>query len=205
VLFVAIAAGAIWFYIKTKNDFIRLNILNIFLFIFAFGMLNSARHMHYYSDIYYSVFLVIAYALYYFSKNKVVSYAIIPLFLIIYIALNAHNYYYFWREPNNQIRDAKMIAESIIPHVDKTPYQIVPLPIAITDGHIRYFLEIEGKRPLDYDSAVQGQELFVLCFYGSKCNPTGDPQWQIASFQNKKVVESWKLELVTIYKLVHGK
>jgi hypothetical protein len=141
----------------------------------------------------------------YISNKKWGTFLIIPAFLLMYIALNASNYFFLYRQPNNQIRDAKKIAESIIPHIDKTPYQIVAFPIRVTDSHVRYFLEVEGPRPLEYDSPDPGEELFVLCFYGEPCTVLGSPQYQIVAFKNAKIETSWKLELVTIYKLVHEK
>jgi hypothetical protein len=205
LIFLAFLAGTVWIYFRTKNNFIRLHILNVVLFTFLFGVLNSARHPHYFGSIYYSLFLIVAYMLQYISNKKWGTFLIIPAFLLMYIALNASNYFFLYRQPNNQIRDAKKIAESIIPHIDKTPYQIVAFPIRVTDSHVRYFLEVEGPRPVEYDSPDPGEELFVLCFYGEPCTVLGSPQYQIVAFKNAKIETSWKLELVTIYKLVHEK
>jgi 4-amino-4-deoxy-L-arabinose transferase-like glycosyltransferase len=205
LIFVLFIAGATWVLVKNKNDFLRLHLLNLILFTFAFGFLNSARHPHYYGSIYYSLFLIVAYKLQYISAKKWVKFSVIPLFFIVYIALNAHNYFFLYKQPNNQINDARRIAESIIPHIDKTPFQIVAFPIRVTDSHVRYFLEIEGHRPLEYDSPDPGQELFVLCFYDEPCTVIGNTQYQIAAFKNAKIESSWKLNLVTIYKLVHEK
>lgn len=205
MLFIGFCLGMAVLYLKTKNELLKLHILNITLFTLAFGVLNSARHPHYFGVVYYSIFLVLGYLLYLLYQQKVLRFTLGPLFILGYIYLNAQNYYFFFKEPNYQMRDAEKIANSIIPYIKETPYQIVPLPIAITDGHIRYFLEVNGPRPLPYDSPEEGKELFVMCFYGENCKIIGNPQWQIASFSNPKIDTIWKLELVTIYKLVHEK
>ncbi|MEO6508857.1 MAG: hypothetical protein ABIO02_02800, partial [Patescibacteria group bacterium] len=205
LIFIIFAVASIWLFLKVKQPLLRLHILNVLLFILAFGVLNSARHMHYYGSVYYSVYLVVAYMLYLATQHKALRFTVVPLMVIIYIALNSPNYYFLYKDPNNKINDAKKIAESIVPHVKKTPYQIVALPTTITDGHIRYFLEISKFAPLNYDTAEQGEELYVLCFYGETCKIIGNAQWQIAAFENAKIDTMWKLDLVTIYKLVHEK
>ncbi len=53
------------------------------------------------------------------------------------------------------------------------------------DGHIRYFLEYYGKRPLSEESPEEGKQLYILC-YEKECDVLNHPQWQIAAFSNKK-------------------
>jgi len=72
------------------------------------------------------------------------------------------------------------------------------------DGHIRYYLEIGGKRPLAEESPQVGNELYVLC-YEKSCDVLNHPQWQIASFYNKKIKSIWVVDRVKIYQLIHEK
>src|SRR2546429_7000580 len=76
ILFLLFTVGCIYIFMKSKNEFIRLHILNIFLFIFAFGIINSPRHEHYYGSIYYSLLLVIAFKLFYVQTQKLLRYIV---------------------------------------------------------------------------------------------------------------------------------
>src|SRR5438105_3735430 len=104
-----------------------------------YRVIQKARHRHcriysfYLSS--YSFLFVLAYLLSFLQKNKYLKYSIVPLLIIGYVYLNAQNYYFFYQKPNNQMRDAEKIAESIIPHISSKKIQLVPLPIWVTDGH----------------------------------------------------------------------
>lgn len=187
-----------------KNKlFLQLNFLNFFLYILSFSLLNSNRLAHYYTQIYLSFFLIIACLLSDLIKVRLLKF-IVFIFLLIYIFLNVPKYPFYNKEGNFQIWRAKTIAQSIIKNNPQSPYQLVPVPFTEMDGHIRYFLEIMGKRPLSEESSDQPKELYILC-YEKKCDALNHPQWQIAAFKNKKVEKIWKVDRVKIYKLIHGK
>lgn len=185
------------------NLLLKLNFINVLVFILAFSMLNSQRHPHYYGPIYYSLFLCIAFLLSFFVKRNLVRLVLISLFFIFYVYSNAKNYYFISNKGNYQIKKAQSIAQSLGKNIATYPFQVVPLPSGETDGHVRYFLEVNGFRSLEENSTEQPAELFILCFI-SDCYPIlGNPQWQIASFKNAKIDKIWRIEGVKIYKLVH--
>jgi len=186
-----------------KNLFLQLNFLNFFLYMFFFSLLNSYRYPHYYGQIYLSFFLILAFIFAQWNKHRWSKF--ITLFLlIIFIIFNGRNYIFLFKEGNRQIWRAKIVAQSIIEKNPQIPYQVVPIPYTEMDGHIRYFLEILGKRPLSEANADRPKELYILC-YEKDCDALNHPQWQIAAFKNKKVDKIWKIDRVKIYKLVHGK
>lgn len=190
---------------KIRNHpFIQINWLNFFSFIFIFSSLNSFRFWHYYQVIYLSFFLILSATLFLiFQKNfltKILSF----LFLTAFLIFQYKKYPFYQKQGNFQTRIAQKIALSIIKENPKTPYQIVPIPFTEMDGHIRYYLEIYGKRPLSEESSIEGNELYVLC-YEKICDVLYHPQWQIAAFSNKKIEKIWKVDRVKIYKIVHGK
>lgn len=205
LLLIALVASSYVIFKKLKsNSFILLHFLNVFCFIICFALLNSERHIHYFGTIYISFFLIIAYIVYELSmKNKSLKTFLPVVCITIFLILNIKNYYYFQKQSNNQIRIAKTMADSFQGRITSTKFQMVSIPPTDTDGHIRYFLEIQGHKAFAYDSMEQAEELFALCFKPD-CVVIGDPQWQIASFENKKIDQVWKTENVTIYKLVHG-
>jgi hypothetical protein len=206
ILFLIFVGICVYLFKVSKNNFLKLNILNAVLFLLLFSLLDSERHVHYYGVFYYSFLLILSYCLYLLSQIKLLKYTAVPLLLGLYFFFNVQGYTFFYKQPNNQIHDAERIADSIIAHLDKgKTFQTVPLPISVTDHHIRYFLEVKNHRPFDYDSPAEPDELFVMCFYNNPCKIIGNNQWQITVFKNPKVDTMWKLDIVTIYKLVHEK
>ena len=187
-----------------KKPLFQLIFLSFFVFILGFSALNSLRHYHYYNTIYLNFFVILAiifkdiFLINFFTK------ALVFVFLVFFINQNRLNYSFRYPEGNFQTKIAQKIAKSIIDNNPKTPYQIVPIPFTEMDGHIRYYLEIMGKRPLPEESDQEGEELYILC-YEKECDALNHPQWQIAAFKNKKVDKIWKVDRVKIYKIIHGK
>jgi len=207
--YVALAISAILFIFVLQNgffkkkSFLQINTFVLFFYIFAFSLLNSFRHPHYYTPIYYSFFFIFAYCLSHISEiNKGVKYAFIAVFMGVFIYLNASTFYFFKNHGSNQINIARTIAQSLLDHKPQAPYQIVPIPFTETDGHIRYFLEVAGNRPLPEESGDQPKELYILC-YEQDCSELAAPQWQIASFKNATISATWNVDRVKIYKVVH--
>ncbi len=190
---------------KLKNHpFIQINWLNFFSFIFIFSSLNSFRFWHYYQTIYLSFFLILSVILSFLFRKNFLNKIFVFLFLIYFFFLQYKKYPFYQKQGNFQTKIAKKIAQSIIKENPKPPYQIVPIPFTEMDGHIRYYLEIYGKKPLSEESSIEGNELYVLC-YEKNCDVLNHPQWQIAAFSNKKIKKIWLVDRVKIYKIVHGK
>lgn len=204
LLFIFIMLSLVFIKRIKSNYFLFLHFINAVVFLFLFAALTSSRHLHYYGTVYMSFFVVFSYVLYEISHKKVfLKYTIPLIFIAIFAYTSAQKYAFFYNEPNNQIDIAKNIARSFQGRITAKKIQMVSIPPTDTDGHIRYFLEIMGNTPLAYESLEQPEELYAICFQPD-CEVIGDPQWQIASFENKKIQQSWKSENVTIYKLVHG-
>lgn len=66
--------------------------------------------------------------------------------------------------------------------------------------HYVRVLEIDATNPSTF-----ANQLFAVCelIPTSKCDPTHNPKAQIANFGWSKVDDSWPLDGVIIYKLVH--
>jgi hypothetical protein len=108
-------------------------------------------------------------------------------------------------EGSNQVERARTIAASIVPEVTEMPYQVVALPSTETSGHVRYYLEVLGKRPLAEESPDEAAEIIVLCpDPGAECEPLGTPQWQLAAFHNPEIEKEWTVEGVRVFKIVHN-
>lgn len=166
-----------------SNQFDSLLIFSIFTYLLLFGLLNSGRHFHYYLPIFLLSYLFLA-SLISRIKSKL-SFYIAFLFVIIWSINSIYSWSIFHNfESNRQILEAKIIAQKTIPHIKAQVYQVSATPSTATTGNIRYFLEILGKKPLDEDSQIAGDELIIYCFE-KECKLDGHPQWQIATFQAK--------------------
>jgi hypothetical protein len=154
--------------------------------------------------VYLSFYLILAYLLANFAQKNLFKKFLVFLTVIIFLFINGKNYPFFKKEGNFQTRIAKKIADSILERNPQLPYQIVPIPLTETDGAIRYYLEIGGKRPLAEDSPQVGKEIYVLC-YEKKCNVLNHPEYRLTNFGNKKIKSIWTVDRVKIYQLIHGK
>ena len=188
--------------LSQKYLFLQINLLSFISYLLFFSFFNTTRIAHYYNPVYLSFFLILAWIITNISKNKFIRFFTLALILAFYLFFNIKNLnYLFIKTGNNQVKKAGIIAKSILQKNPQIPYQTVALPYVETDGHIRYFLEIKGKRPLPADTLIEPKELYVLCF--ENCQVLGNPQWQIASFKNAAIDKIWKTENITIYKLIH--
>ena len=111
---------------------------------------------------------------------------------------------------STQITHAQRVAKHIIGQVTSDKFQVVGLPFYEVEGHYRYFLEYYDRRPMSSDALGDPKELFVICHELAKpdCDIPGNPQWQIADFQNRhpdwRIEDSTLVEEVRVYKLVYG-
>ena len=185
-----------------RNIFLQIYFFNFIFYIFFFSFLNSFRHPHYYGPVYFSFFVVISFILNFFwRKSKMFGIVIFPV-LLLFLVANLRQATYFQKLGGNQIKRAQKVARSIIRQNPQKPFQIVALPFTETDGHIRYFLEVEGYRPLSADTLADPKELYILC-YEKKCQVLGNAQWQIAAFREAKIDTMFTVEGIVIYKVVH--
>ncbi|QQS44072.1 glycosyltransferase family 39 protein [Candidatus Roizmanbacteria bacterium] len=202
ITFMVIIAAFVLLFKKTKSQFLLLHGLTFISFIVLFAFLESARHLHYFGPAYPSFYLIVSAAVS-LIPTKLVRYGTLALIMALFVFFNAKQYAFLRKEPNSQIDYAKGIADSFKPHITSEPIQVVTIPFTESDGHYRYFLDLAGYDLLAHDSPEQAEELFVMCF--TECNPTGDPQWQIAAFADKQLAGSWSIGDVTIYKIIHNK
>ncbi len=187
---------------KQKHLFITLNIILVYTYLFEFAFLSTPTYIHYFGPAYVSFYFILSFFVLLIPKRKL-QFIVAAVFVAIFIWVQTPKYYFMTAQPANQIERARLISESFKPHITEQPIQIVALPFTETDGHFRYFLELQGYNVLPIESPEQPKQLFVMCFDKTNCHPTDDPHWQIASFYDKMLAESWTSEGVTIYKIIH--
>lgn len=185
------------FLLKQKRNF---NYLAVFFFVTLFitAYFTSNKHQHYFGFLYPLYYLYLALTIdMVFAKGRL---WIVAILLLGFIGLQAQDYVFLHKPGSYQIRIAEKIAREIEKHVTNDSYYVTSLPESVGDSTERYFLEKWGRRSMEKYTTERAEELFVLC--EEECKPVGNGQFDIALFAPNKVVGTWKVENVTIYKLI---
>lgn len=204
VLFFMLFIAMLGLYVlRTKSSkLIPIHATLILLYILGFSYLVSYRHPHYYMSIYLSFYLLLAYTINRIASRTIyIRFALITL-MILYIGANAKNYYFFTREPNEQVRHAQRVAISLEKQIKNKPFNIATWPIDFAEDPYLYFLELKGHKPANRELSEVTEQMFVLC-NTEPCSIINSPSWNINMFGPAKVAYKWKVEGIIIYKLVH--
>lgn len=208
-----------------KSQFILWSLILIIGNILTLSLLETGRHVHYYNPSYWFTYLVIAYAVVsigreiqrllgksYSTKILLFVFSLIVLAILnVFVQTQVESLSFLTDRPkkDTQLTNAQKVAQYIINQITSKKFQVVGLPFFEIEGNFRYFLEYYKHRPMPADALGDPQELFVICHELDKpdCDIPGNPQWQIADFQNRHQdwrVESVKLvEEVRVFKLVY--
>lgn len=113
--------------------------------------------------------------------------------------------------PNNQLGQARMIAEAAYEKTEGKPYNFALMATSNSDHVYRYFFEIWGDPPvqiqnesLDPERKSVTDQLIVICEL-QECKPLGNSLWEIAGFGRAQIVGEWQVSFVKVMKLVHYK
>lgn len=204
IIVLAIFAGVYLLLQRKKwRTFEILNLSTIFMYLLGFSTLVSFRHPHYYMSIYFSLFFLTSIILYtIFKQNYMYSFAVI-IVVLLYIGANAQKYYFFNREPNDQISHAQRFADYLAPKIKNKPFNIATWPIDFTEDTYLYYLELRGLRPADRERSEVTDQMFVLC-NAPTCSIIDSPSWNISMFGRAKIENQWEFERIKIFRLVHG-
>lgn len=202
LLAVLLVMTLILFFLNIRTNRSLAYIILFFLTSLAgLSLYAGPKYPHYYGAIYASYIILLSYLLSSLLRSKYLI-PVLALFIGGFIFLNSRGYYFFWEKGSNQILHAQKIAKTIQSSVTRDKYAVTALPNQYSDSTYRYFLEVWGKRSLEKDSLEPAGELFVIC--EGACKPIGNPQWDIAYFKPKKVVETKKIfPSVTMYRLTN--
>ncbi len=186
------------FALKKNRDYAMIGFYFLWTFV-GLSLYSGPKYSHYLAVVYLYFFASIWISLQIIPSN--VRKVFMAMFLIGFSFFSIGRYDFLNGHPNYQVRHARRVAESIVPHIKTSKYQITALPERYSDYTYRYFLDVLGHKPQEKDSLDRADELFVLC--ESICDTIiGNPTWDIAFFAPTKVVATWKSDNVTIYKLV---
>lgn len=191
---------------KDKAYFTLLNNTALISYLCIFSLVDVERFPHYYSPVYYFFFLFLASTVFYL-KNHIIVLLIAGVLTIEYILLNYSGYGFLKEAKGNfQTHIAEDIAQTIYENIEGNSYYLISVPLTSTNDHIRYYLEVKGKRPDSPESTRPVDEMIILCYEGDRtCNVMDEPQYQVVIFGDKRIGKVIKHQEVTIYKMLHAK
>lgn len=115
----------------------------------------------------------------------------------------------FLYPPNNQLAQARLIAETALAHTDGKPFNFALITGSNSDHTYRYFFEIAGQAPVTIENnqvdpmrTTVTDQLIVICEL-SDCKPLGNSLWEIAGFGRAEITGEWDVPFVKIFRLVH--
>lgn len=185
---------------KTKKTYLVLVVW------FALGWLGLSlykQHIyaHYFGFLYPAFYLIIGVVvatLYRKGWMGKISAAFITLSLL---------YLYIQNTPlkmnlNYQMQRTERIVDEIIQKSNNEPFLFGLIAKQNYDESYRYFLENKNAKLIRGEEG-NATQLFVVCEDGDKCQPEGNPAWQIAVFGPARTNEAWQVDHIKIYRLVH--
>jgi hypothetical protein len=111
--------------------------------------------------------------------------------------------------PNNQLDQARRIAQTALAHTGGKPFNFALLASGNSDYTYRYFFEIAGRAPVTIENnqvdpkrTSVTDQLVVICEL-SDCQPLGNSLWEIAGFGRAEIIGEWNVPFVKIFRLVH--
>lgn len=151
-------------------------------------------------------FIIVGIALSYISQRYWGK--IITGVLILVISYYQLKYTPIAKEPNRLAFQAKQIADFILTQTNSEPYNFAMIAGQNSDHAYRYFLEIDGRRPVIIKNEIDDlrresvmNQLFVVC-EEKICKPLGHPLWEIAGFGRAEIESEWQVGLFKVFKLV---
>ena len=171
--------------------------------ILGLGLYKQHVYDHYFGFLFPSVFLLFAYSISYLSSahklGKFISIAVFTISVVFSFYENPLRYV-----PNRQLAITQQIVDSIIQESAGKPFNLALLAKQNYDPPYRYLFYLL-KSPLRNTHLEITDQLFVVCEpWQIDCQPINHPQWEIASFGWAKIINTWEISGIKIFKLVHN-
>jgi len=172
--------------------------------LLGLGIYKQHVYIHYLGFVYPAVYLLLGAILGFIATRKGIIFkllAVITLISLVYLNLK---YSPTFGSPNRQLQRTEAAADLIIKESKGDPFNFGLIAKQNYDESYRYFLENKKANLVRGEVKIVDQ-LFVICENGDKCQPEGNPDWQIAVFGPSHVVSTWEIDYLKIYRLVHTK
>lgn len=192
-------------FIKSKwRTALKLLFAWLILALLGLGVYKQHVYIHYLGFIYPAIYLLLGAILGFISTRKGLILKILAaIFLTALIFLNI-KYSPTFGNPNRQLQRTEEAVDLIIEESKGEPFNFGLIAKQNYDESYRYFLENKKANLVRGEVKIVDQ-LFVICEDGDKCQPEGNPDWQIAVFGPSHVVSMWQIDYLKIYRLEHTK
>lgn len=202
ILFGLVLLLAIKFIKKENNLLYLINLTNLFFYTIGFSLVNSGRFEHYYTPVYYSLFIVLSVVFAIRYQNCKVCRSIIILIFLFYLGFNLLKFKVIFTQGSKQIKHSQKVANHLSQLIGSKPYNIATWPVQLSEDNYLYFLELWGKKPANRQKIEITDQMFVLC-ETQICPVIDSPSWNISMFGKGKIVKITNIEGLKIFKLVH--
>jgi len=111
--------------------------------------------------------------------------------------------------PSRQLQRSSVVAHKILQEANGQKFNLAVIAERNYEGAYQYFLEKDGDGFVGIDpqraAETVADQLFVVCeLTEEKCDPTHNPKAEVANFGWSEIEQTWHLEGVVVYKLVHS-
>lgn len=175
----------------------------IFFGVFGLSLYKQHVYAHYFGFLYPAIFIFASLSIVTLLESKL-FYQLIGLFLlssIIYYSINSSP---ILKTANHQLSRTQAAVDSIIKESNGQPFNFGLIAKQNYDESYRYFFENKKSKLVRGEDGITDQ-LFVICEDGDKCQPEGNPAWQVAIFGPSKTVKEWRIDYLRLFRLVHQK
>jgi hypothetical protein len=175
----------------------------IFFGVFGLSLYKQHVYAHYFGFLYPAIFIFASLSIVTLLESKII-YKLLGIFLLTSIIYFSIKYSPVLNTPNNQLYRTEQAVDSIIAESNGQPFNFGLIAKQNYDESYRYFFENKKTKLVRGEVGITDQ-LFVICEDGDKCQPEGNPAWQVAIFGPSKTVKEWQIDHLRLYRLVHQK
>ncbi len=168
--------------------------------ILGLGVYKQHVYIHYLGFIYPAVYLLLGLILSLGLSHKSYIAKSLSLCLFVYLVFLNTKFSPLWQQPNRQMQVTEQAVDLIIKESNNNPFNFGLIAKQNYDESYRYFLENKNSKMVRGEVGLTDQ-LFVICEDGDKCQPEGNPAYQIAIFGPAKVINTWQINHLKIYLL----
>ncbi|MEK7565516.1 MAG: glycosyltransferase family 39 protein [Patescibacteria group bacterium] len=194
---------------KTNRPKMILLLVWLIVGVLGLGSYRGTLHSHYFGYLYPLPAIMMAVTLSLLLNKKWLW----PVFIValIFISYLQIQKWYLWTPPNNLVEQTKNVDKIVLQMVEDQPYNFALITPGNSDHAYRYFLELQGSKPIvienpqiDPERNTVTNQLIVIC--EGPCAPLGNPLWEVAGFGRAEVAQTRQAPVgITVYKLVHYK
>ncbi|MCL4383985.1 glycosyltransferase family 39 protein [Patescibacteria group bacterium] len=188
--------GVIYSFFRKNLKLSPLFLIVLWLFFGVFGLSLYKQHIydHYFAFLFVPTLILLAVTIYEF---KYLGWMLLAVTTFFFLKENPLRY-----PPNSQMATVEKIDQLILDHSRQQPFNLALLAKQNYDPPYRYFLSLK-KAPLFTLNEQKTQQLFVVCEpFQMDCQPLGNPLWDIAAFGPASISDTWKVNDITIFRLV---